>query len=101
VTLWGEGANYPGAGGPGNIHDYASKQWGGLVASYYAPRWKLFLGELGQCLARKTDFDPQSFLTTQILPFEISWQHGNSSFPSQGTNQGIAQAKRVFAKYFG
>lgn len=29
VTLWG-----PGAGGP-SIVDYARKQWGGLVRSYY------------------------------------------------------------------
>jgi alpha-N-acetylglucosaminidase len=101
VTLWGEGANYPGAGGPGNIHDYASKQWGGLVSSYYIPRWKLFLTELGRCLATKQDFNSSAFLTKQLLPFEINWQHNNASLPSQGTGQGVAQAKRVMAKYFG
>jgi hypothetical protein len=31
VTLWGVG-KAASLGGPGNIHDYASKQWAGLVA---------------------------------------------------------------------
>ena len=37
ITLWGPS---------GEINDYASKQWGGLVADYYLPRWETFLGYL-------------------------------------------------------
>lgn len=34
ITLWGP---------TGQINDYASKQWAGLVAGYYQPRWQLFV----------------------------------------------------------
>ncbi|KAF2019260.1 glycoside hydrolase family 89 protein [Aaosphaeria arxii CBS 175.79] len=34
LTLWGP---------EGEINDYASKQWGGLVGGYYLPRWEVFL----------------------------------------------------------
>ena len=34
ITLWGP---------TGEISDYASKQWGGLISSYYVPRWKMFV----------------------------------------------------------
>ncbi|KAH7886790.1 glycoside hydrolase family 89 protein [Phlebopus sp. FC_14] len=34
ITLWGP---------TGQINDYASKQWGGLVGNYYAPRWQAFI----------------------------------------------------------
>lgn len=34
VTLWGP---------TGQISDYASKQWAGLVGQYYRPRWQLFI----------------------------------------------------------
>lgn len=37
ITLWGP---------TGEINDYASKQWGGLVGDYYLPRWEAFLGYL-------------------------------------------------------
>lgn len=35
ITLWGP---------DGEINDYASKSWGGLVADYYLKRWEAFLG---------------------------------------------------------
>lgn len=34
ITLWGP---------TGEINDYASKSWGGLVGDYYLPRWLVFL----------------------------------------------------------
>ena len=37
VTLWGP---------DGEINDYASKQWGGLVGPYYGRRWEVFLDYL-------------------------------------------------------
>ncbi|PVI06290.1 glycoside hydrolase family 89 protein, partial [Periconia macrospinosa] len=37
ITLWGP---------HGEINDYASKSWGGLVGGYYLPRWEAFLGYL-------------------------------------------------------
>jgi alpha-N-acetylglucosaminidase len=37
ITLWGP---------DGEISDYASKSWGGLVADYYVPRWEVFLDYL-------------------------------------------------------
>ncbi|KIJ26768.1 glycoside hydrolase family 89 protein [Sphaerobolus stellatus SS14] len=37
ITLWGP---------TGQINDYASKQWTGLVETYYLPRWQLFTNYL-------------------------------------------------------
>ncbi|KAE8153335.1 tim-barrel domain-containing protein [Aspergillus avenaceus] len=39
VTLWGPS---------GEISDYASKPWAGLVGSYYMRRWEIFLDYLGE-----------------------------------------------------
>ena len=40
VTLWGPGRTHAApVDGPGNIHDYASKQWAGLTRDFYLPRW--------------------------------------------------------------
>ncbi|KAF2442999.1 glycoside hydrolase family 89 protein [Karstenula rhodostoma CBS 690.94] len=38
ITRWGP---------HGEINDYASKSWGGLVGDYYLPRWLVFLEYLG------------------------------------------------------
>jgi alpha-N-acetylglucosaminidase len=39
ITLWGPA---------GQINDYASKSWGGLVSSYYVPRWEIFVDYLAE-----------------------------------------------------
>ena len=42
----------------GEISDYASKQWGGLVGTYYKHRWNLFLTMLyDSYVAGKTNFN--------------------------------------------
>lgn len=66
ITLWGP---------DGEISDYASKSWGGLVGGYYGPRWEIF----GQYL---TEVNMQGFngtaLKSRLLTFELGWQNGGS-----------------------
>ena len=53
LTLWGY---------EGEIVDYASKQWAGLISQYYQPRWQLFFDCLLECVRRNcTRFDEKSF----------------------------------------
>ena len=35
LTVWGAG----GVDGDSEVSDYANREWGGLVGSFYAPRW--------------------------------------------------------------
>ena len=69
ITLWGP---------HGEITDYASKQWAGLVSSYYIPRWRLFIEYLERT-------PPSSFngttLKAQLMGFELNWQQQTWSAP--------------------
>jgi len=62
LTLWGP---------LGEISDYASKQWNGLIGTYYRPRWELFLKTLQQ---NKTDFDQATFNDILFKTVEDPWQ---------------------------
>lgn len=62
ITLWGPN---------GEITDYASKQWGGLVASYYAPRWRLFVEYLKMTPVSSYN---ATALNAKLRQFELSWQ---------------------------
>jgi alpha-N-acetylglucosaminidase len=46
ITLWGP---------TGEINDYASKSWGGLLGEYYLPRWSVFLDYLA--VTRPLEYD--------------------------------------------
>ncbi|KAG8215873.1 glycoside hydrolase family 89 protein [Butyriboletus roseoflavus] len=57
ITLWGP---------TGEINDYASKQWGGLVGGYYAPRWEAFVGYLAASEQNGTSYDPTTVMNLMI-----------------------------------
>ena len=48
ITLWGP---------TGEIDDYASKQWAGLVGEYYATRWSLFVSTLKSMKANEQAYN--------------------------------------------
>ncbi len=54
VTCWGE--NNP---KEDNLHEYAYKEWAGMMRSFYRRRWELFFEDLrGQLKGRPaTNFD--------------------------------------------
>lgn len=72
ITLWGP---------RGEISDYASKQWGGLIGSYYLPRWEMFVDSL---LENNGSSEPVAAaaaagagdggLTQALRDFELEWQ---------------------------
>lgn len=63
ITLWGPN---------GEISDSACKQWGGLVSTYYVPRWEMFLKYIES--TPHEDYNA-SALHAQIKDFELQWQH--------------------------
>ncbi|EPS27157.1 putative alpha-N-acetylglucosaminidase [Penicillium oxalicum 114-2] len=62
ITLWGPN---------GEIADYASKQWGGLISNFYIPRWRIFCQYL-------QSVSPTSYNATELdrrlTDFEQRWQ---------------------------
>jgi alpha-N-acetylglucosaminidase len=69
ITLWGPN---------GEISDYASKQWGGLVSSYYMPRWRMFIEYLK--LTPIASYNSTE-LKANLRVFESQWQDETWSSP--------------------
>jgi len=61
ITLWGP---------KGEILDYAVKQWAGVTADYFKPRWDLFIRELEICLDSGTAFNQSSYNTAVFAAVE-------------------------------
>ncbi|TKA82717.1 hypothetical protein B0A55_01289 [Friedmanniomyces simplex] len=65
ITLWGP---------TGEISDYASKPWAGLISSYYLPRWSMFVEyTLNSSTAANGG---NAALSSSLLAFEEGWQTG-------------------------
>lgn len=89
VTLWGP---------PGNIDDYANKMWGGLVNSYYKPRWELFGSYLVDAISNGTSFNHDKF-NAAVLAQETKWTHDTTSFPDAPIGDTLTIAEKLHGKY--
>ncbi|KAK8207568.1 putative alpha-N-acetylglucosaminidase [Phyllosticta capitalensis] len=65
--------NQPTLWGPrGEISDYASKPWAGLVAGYYVPRWRIWLEYVGN--ATVVGVYDADVVEERLDAFEADWQ---------------------------
>lgn len=90
ITLWGD-KNSP-------LHEYANKQWNGLIKGFYKPRWKLFLQELDKSIETKRPFDAASF-ENKVKDWEWGWVNGHDKYSSIATGNPVAVAQKMFKKY--
>ena len=67
ITLWGPN---------GEINDYASRSWGGLVKDYYIPRWEIFIEYLEAVPLQRYN---ETELKSQLRDFERRWVSGSDN----------------------
>lgn len=63
ITLWGP---------DGEIDDYASKQWAGLVGTYYVTRWQAFVSYLVQVKASGSVYNA-TLVAEKMLAIGQAW----------------------------
>ncbi|KAK9767485.1 hypothetical protein K7432_002712 [Basidiobolus ranarum] len=68
ITWWGPASQ-------GSLADYASKQWAGLVKTYYLPRWQHFSKSLLKTAISGQAWNQDKF-NVEIAAFEGKWQYG-------------------------
>ncbi len=95
ITLWGtkctEGEN-------DDLNLYAYKEWQGMFASYYRPRWQRFFDTLNESLAQHGAFDRRPFATASC-EWEQRWSAGHEQFARDPSGDGVAIARALLTKY--
>lgn len=96
LTLWGP---------TGQISDYASKVWGGLVSSYYLPRWAMFVEYLTDNARGEYN---ATRLARDMLTWEEQWQlqrwgiQENETFSREGDLwEVLSRARSEWPEIFG
>lgn len=74
ITLWGPN---------GQIIDYATKQWNGIIKDYYLPRWSLFFKQLKRSLEQKTSFNQSQFQKDVFRLVEYPFNINNKTYSTQ------------------
>jgi alpha-N-acetylglucosaminidase len=90
ITLWGD-KNSP-------LHDYACRQWSGLLRGFYKPRWQMFFHHLDSCLKSGAALNMRSF-DKQVKDWEWQWVHGHEAYPTRPAGDPVAVARELYKKY--
>lgn len=90
ITLWGD-ENSP-------LHEYANRQWSGLLNDFYKKRWQQFFAMLQGSLQKNTDPDLKTF-EQNIKAWEWHWVNEQKSFPIQTVGSSISKAQEMYNKY--
>lgn len=90
ITLWGPRDSV--------LHEYARKEWAGLLESFYRPRWERFLKRLSASLQSGTLLDDEAF-QNEAMDFEEEWTHGTETFTSAPEGDPVTIARELAARY--
>ncbi|KAK3591261.1 hypothetical protein CHS0354_010626 [Potamilus streckersoni] len=91
ITLWGPN---------GEIRDYAAKQWSGLIAGYYKPRWELFISSLTACLSQGVKFNQTQYDIDTFLKVEQPFTLSKTKYPSQPVGDSVTLVLDIYKRYF-
>lgn len=87
ISTWGP----EGAAEKGHLHDYSNRQWGGMLKSFYLPRWEMFFKALEN--GKPVPESPEWFR------IEEAWTLRTDT-PQAGMENPADIAEELYAKYF-
>jgi alpha-N-acetylglucosaminidase len=90
ITLWGN-KNSP-------LHDYACRQWSGLLKGFYRPRWEMFFHYADSCLENHTTLNMRAF-DKQVKEQEWQWVNSHETYPVQPSGDPVTMAEKMYGKY--
>lgn len=90
ITLWGD-KNSP-------LHEYACRQWSGLLNGFYRPRWEIFRTDVLAAMQSGRAFNPNTF-EEKIKNWEWHWVNAQSQYPAQPAGDTYAVALALYHRY--
>jgi alpha-N-acetylglucosaminidase len=104
-TIWG--ADKPTI----NLYDYAWREWGGLVNTFYKKRWELWISELdAKMAAKKSYMDPSIVrfgrplfraddIHSKLADFEVAYAANPPDMNPKAVGDSLAISRRLWKKY--
>lgn len=87
ITIWG-----------GNLADYASREWAGLMKDYYGERWRMFITDATEALKNDVPFDIKAF-NKKVADFGLSWTKETKKYTPRPDGDYLKISKRLYEKY--
>lgn len=90
ITLWGPN---------GEIVDYATKQWSGLVEDFFLPRWKLFFSEMITAMKANSTINNNQVQEKIFQTVEVPFTLDTKIYPVTPEGNPIAISRELYDKW--
>jgi alpha-N-acetylglucosaminidase len=90
ITLWGDRNS--------GLHEYACKQWSGMLKDFYLPRWQRFYTDAIAALDSNQPFDQKAF-EEKMKTWEWAWVNKQQAYPTKPSGDPVKTAKSLFQEY--
>jgi len=90
ITLWSDK--------DASLHEYACKQWAGMVKSFYKARWEQFFTYAISCLKENKTLDEKWF-DDKMKDWEWAWVNNQEEFTENPSGNAVESANHLFKKY--
>ena len=89
ITTWGETKS---------LLDYATRLWGGLMYSYCAPRWEMYIDEIILCIEEGREYDQKSFFE-RLSEFEKKWVISDDAIEYKEPACPVELSREIISRY--
>ena len=90
ITLWGNKDE--------GLHEYACKQWAGMINGFYKPRWQQYFTYVGTSMLAKKQIDPVYF-DNRMKTWEWNWVNSHEYYREQPQGNSVIIATELYQKY--
>ncbi len=87
ITVWGNRTS------AGVLHNYAYKEWSGVLKDVYYPRWKAYFDSLEKALEGS---EPERI---DFFGMDEKWTKSHNSYSSESTENAVEKARELYFRY--
>jgi alpha-N-acetylglucosaminidase len=91
ITLWGDKNS--------RLHEYACKQWAGLLKGFYKKRWEQFFTFISSAMISKKETD-MKLIEEQLKDWEWKWVNSREVYTTKPKGDAVMISKEMHLKYF-
>jgi len=91
VTLWGNEDC--------KLHEYACKQWSGMINGFYKPRWQMFIEQVKADMIENQKFDQKKF-DQKMKTWEWQWIHKSDKYTTKTNGDPVKISVTMYKKYY-
>jgi len=91
ITLWGDKNS--------RLHEYACKQWAGLLNGFYKKRWEQYFAYILSGMTKNKEPD-MKHIEDQLKDWEWQWVNGKEVYTTTPNGYTVAKVKALHKKYF-